>query len=723
MAVEKDSHYLGSDCKLHLASVVKMNGYVLYVELERSDDILIEQRIDGVVMSSFYLLKLSYLQNYFTMVVLSSSVLDIRLSLENPMLLGLYCTVICNISESKCALLTTLTSYSIIAHCYDRVGAEYNNKGVATESVNNQTNRQSNLDLDVVINELKAILADKSLETITFKVFELDNQYDIDTENELIAAVLVDFGVISEDEFLDEFNAASDCARNIKKIIQSPTTLTTRINNTEVFDVAKADNASNKAFNQDSNNANGQNLKNRKNSQCSQKNTGIDRDKEIFGVASGGQDAILKPSPATSRSNNTNGFNAVAPDNANKGLIDQARHNEKGKKNIGENLAVVASDADRGHTKSSLTTEDDNNPKDITVKGDQANNEEIDQESHSVNGEIVVDGFGVREGESVGFSNREIVGFSGDGQGRDLRGTVTNDNDYQLRVSDNNALKDTETVVDQFLNLGESKYKDFIKLCVKRCFPSESEVVKSATRAIKDYGKLNFDQLYNGICYSHFTVPKLIDRQAVADIDQDNKKNQSHKKAKNPLSKNPNLKLPTLTDLKMPIIEKEVLYKDWTSLAEQSLGLGVVSECQKIAIVAIIDYVKRKGVVITNDQEVYEWLYHTVANYEYYFSGATNFKHLANILIKRLVSQSFNRPSGFDHWRKLIGGSSDVDCVNIDNKTGNNNLKDYTNEINLLLRRMEDKINITNPKKEVKSAIKSFILIVIQVVLWYNDRS
>jgi hypothetical protein len=114
------------------------------------------------------------------------------------------------------------------------------------------------------------------------------------------------------------------------------------------------------------------------------------------------------------------------------------------------------------------------------------------------------------------------------------------------------------------------------------------------------------------------------------------------------------LKLPTLADLKMPVIEKEVLKKDWASLAEQTLGLGVVTECQKIAIVAIIDYVKRQGVVITVDQEVYEWLYHTVANYTYYFSGATSFKHLANILIKRLMNQCFNRPSGFNRWREMI---------------------------------------------------------------------
>jgi hypothetical protein len=56
-----------------------------------------------------------------------SEIFERQLGLENPVRLGLYCTVIRNISESKCVLLPVLTSYSVMATCYDRVGAEYNN--------------------------------------------------------------------------------------------------------------------------------------------------------------------------------------------------------------------------------------------------------------------------------------------------------------------------------------------------------------------------------------------------------------------------------------------------------------------------------------------------------------------------------------------------------------------------------------------------------------------
>lgn len=289
----------------------------------------------------------------------------------------------------------------------------------------------------------------------------------------------------------------------------------------------------------------------------------------------------------------------------------------------------------------------------------------------------------------------------------DILNVIDKDNANNEVVDQGNCGVNSEIVADQFLNLGESKYKDFVKLCLKRGFPSETKVIESATRAIKDYGKLNFDQLFKGICYGDFYGLKLINSEATTDIDPDNKKDQAHKKAKNPLSKNPSLKLPTLTDLKMPIIEKEVLKKDWASLAQQELVKDTVTECQKVALVAIIDYVKRKGVAITSDQEVYEWLYHTVANYEYYFSRATNFKHLANILIKRLVNQSFTRPSGFDNWRKMIGGSCGVDSIKNDNKTNNNYLKNYSNEVDLRLDRIVAKVSINNSEKSVKKCHKN----------------
>ncbi len=495
---------------------------------------------------------------------------------------------------------------------------------------NSNINRQMKLDLDAVINELKAILVDQNLEAITAKVLELESQYDIDSENELVAAVLVEFDAISEDDFLGWFDAASDL-----------------------------------------------------------------------------RNALPNQSLTSKEADNTNNASIVKGDNANNLVSDQAYYSEKNAESVtfvdGDSETGIASDLRNIGLKQSLTTENNTNALNVVAE-DNADNNRFDQVNDSGNFEIVVDGVGLSEGESVGVSDVEVVGFGGDGKGqcRDSRETVTNDNGYQQSNVADNAVKNTETVVDQFLNLGESKYKEFVKLCLQRGFPSETKVIESATRAIRDYGKLNFDQLFKGICYGDFYGLKLIDSEAVTDIDDNNKKNQLQTKAKNPLSSNPSLNLPTLAELKMPVVEKEVIKKDWASLAQQSLGLAAVTECQKIALVAIIDYVKRKGVVITSDQEVYEWLYHTVANYEYYFSGATNFKHLANILIKRLVNKSFNRPSGFDTWRKMIGDGERVVSMDTDKKTNKKDLKNYSSEIDLLLGRINDKMNVTNPKKDVK---------------------
>jgi len=107
-------------------------------------------------------------------------------------------------------------------------------------------------------------------------------------------------------------------------------------------------------------------------------------------------------------------------------------------------------------------------------------------------------------------------------------------------------------------------------------------------------------------------------------------------------------------DINMPVVEQEVLRKDWASLADQQFYEGLLPDSQKIALVAIIDYVKRKGVVIGSDSEIYRWLYHTVSNHQHYYSRATNFKHLANILIKQLMNRHFERPSGFNAWEDNI---------------------------------------------------------------------
>ncbi|WP_440994847.1 hypothetical protein, partial [Cysteiniphilum litorale] len=232
---------------------------------------------------------------------------------------------------------------------------------------NHHNNRQSNLDLDLdfVINELKAILTNESIEKITAKVTELNEQYDIDTESELVAAILVDFGVISDDEFL-----------------------------------------------------------------------------------------------------------AVS-------LLDGS---------------FVVSDLKKVVSKRSLTGSN-NIDRCNAVKADTASNKAIDQVYHSVNCEVV-------------------DGVSDDGKGIKLPENTTSDSNDQQNINADNMAKDTETVVDEYLNLGESKYKDFIKQCIQRGYPSESEVVRCATHVIQTYGKLNYDQLFRGICYGDFHDLKRSDHHA-----------------------------------------------------------------------------------------------------------------------------------------------------------------------------------------------------------------
>ena len=113
-------------------------------------------------------------------------------------------------------------------------------------------------------------------------------------------------------------------------------------------------------------------------------------------------------------------------------------------------------------------------------------------------------------------------------------------------------------------------------------------------------------------------------------------------------------RLPTMQDIDMPIVEKEVLRKNWASLADQSFHRGILPECQKIALVAVIDYVKRQGVLIGSDKEVYQWLYHMASNQEHYYSQAINFKHWCNIAISQLKRRRLECPKGFRNWLKRI---------------------------------------------------------------------
>ena len=86
--------------------------------------------------------------------------------------------------------------------------------------------------------------------------------------------------------------------------------------------------------------------------------------------------------------------------------------------------------------------------------------------------------------------------------------------------------------------------------------------------------------------------------------------------------------LPQIPDLTIPHLDKQVLIQDLATLADQNFHTGMLPDSQKYALTAIIDYVKRKGINITIDQEVYEWLYHMASNQKYYYSRAKKLQTL-----------------------------------------------------------------------------------------------
>ena len=207
----------------------------------------------------------------------------------------------------------------------------------------------------------------------------------------------------------------------------------------------------------------------------------------------------------------------------------------------------------------------------------------------------------------------------------------------------------------------------------------KQKIITTARDVLESYGKLTIAELIHGVIYLLVDLPKkkvqttpafneedyFADSNLQSDPNNihaepsvnDETANDAEKEKVKPIqyiASNKNITTPMVNDLAMPVVDKVALKKDWISLADQNFNESVLPDCQKIALVAIIDYVKRHNVVITSDQEMYQWLYCAVVNHNYYFSRATSFKHLANILIKQLMARGFNRPSGFDNWLRLV---------------------------------------------------------------------
>ena len=75
--------------------------------------------------------------------------------------------------------------------------------------------------------------------------------------------------------------------------------------------------------------------------------------------------------------------------------------------------------------------------------------------------------------------------------------------------------------------------------------------------------------------------------------------------------------------------------QDWVNKAEQDFYTGSLPNSQQLTLVTIIDYIKRKGIIITVEQEVYEWLYHMASKKDYYYNWVNNFKHWCNIVMRQ----------------------------------------------------------------------------------------
>ena len=199
----------------------------------------------------------------------------------------------------------------------------------------------------------------------------------------------------------------------------------------------------------------------------------------------------------------------------------------------------------------------------------------------------------------------------------------------------------------------------------------ENLILGSAKEIMAEYPEIKFKELVDGVIYRLVTLPFKQKNP--------NKINQSLLAKFNSISGSTNLKftnavaasqskliqtngigLPRLSNLKMPHVNKSILRQDWASKAKQDFYKGSLPNSQKMALVAIIDYVKRKGVTLTVSQEVYEWLYHMASNKDYYYSRANNFKHWCNIVIRQLMQHRLHKPVGFDRWRRRVEAYSSL---------------------------------------------------------------
>lgn len=182
--------------------------------------------------------------------------------------------------------------------------------------------------------------------------------------------------------------------------------------------------------------------------------------------------------------------------------------------------------------------------------------------------------------------------------------------------------KETTSLNSSYL-LTESNILCLIEALSLKGIKSASLILKTARNVANEYINLSFNGLLSIL--THRLIESSNDKKS--------------------------LKTPDLT---IPKVDIDTLKKDWASKAEQKFYANKLPYSQKISLAAIINYVKNKGIVISSEQEVYEWLYYMAINQNYYYSKARSFKHWCNIVIKQFIQKRLNKPKGFDLWLDQI---------------------------------------------------------------------
>ena len=174
--------------------------------------------------------------------------------------------------------------------------------------------------------------------------------------------------------------------------------------------------------------------------------------------------------------------------------------------------------------------------------------------------------------------------------------------------------------------------------------------IEAANEIIAEYGNLSVDELIEHVTYllvelpkkqqSKVTLPSLEEMEQGFNNDFDLEKE---------VAKIGSI-MPNKDDLTMPQLSEKERQADLIKQADQSLYIGILPDCQRKALVAIIDYVQRKGVVIGCEKEMYQWLYYMLCREYRSYSNAKDFTHWCNIAISQLMKKKVNRPIGFDKW-------------------------------------------------------------------------